>query len=197
MIKTSVSLSILAGALVALAGCSPRSGPEYFWSGKDGSKTFRVKITKPSQGTTEGTLVARQQGMKKIAGKDYYELTMTPEGLPGAGPQTIYSRLGKDGMYTRKTDDPSAPEILDLPFPAEVGRTWTYLDGGAQVNMEIAAAVDLKMPTKTYYRCLKVKLRSQSGMRIIQGTTYYAPSLGVVLSSVTGPNGVVEISLRE
>lgn len=108
-----------------------------------------------------------------------------------------YSRLGSDGVYSRKSSDTDSPEYLELALPPKVGHRWRYQAGNDDMECEIAALETMEIAGKTYEKCLKVKCWGTMNGRSAYILKYYAPNIGLVkLSSVVGGVGV-EMTLAD
>ena len=148
-------------------------------------------------GMRYGTVIIHQDGKVTIAGKTYDRFVTTFDRLSGLAPETSYSRLARDGIYSRKTTNPSSRDELEIPFPVQVGRKWIFNQDNLALNMEIAAIEDVDIAGKTYRRCLKLVGKGQRETDPPEVIFYHAPNVGLVRTSMTGPQFVMEMELRE
>jgi hypothetical protein len=191
-----IVLLVLVLALATSCSKEP-TGAEYFGSPSAERKTFDVKMLVPFTGEVKGVAIISNRGTETIGGKTYYKMVTTFEGIPGTQPETSYSRIAEDGVYSRKSTDTSAPETLEFPLPPTVGRTWSLTQDDLSLAMSIAAVEDFDTASKTYKRCLKVVGTGKKGGDSIEATSYYAPNVGMVLMSMKGPGFTMEMKIRE
>jgi hypothetical protein len=193
-------LRILVLVLVGTtAGCSGRPpGAEYFWLSPGARITYDMKILAPLTGVIQGTAIFREDGTTTIAGQTYHKSVVTFDGVPGAESETSYERLGKDGIYSRKSVDASGEEVLEIPLPPDVGRNWSYGRDDLKLDNTIAAIEDVDTPEATYRKCLKVVGTGTKGGTSVRTLSYYAPQVGLIKQSMVLGNGVsIELKRRE
>ena len=193
----NVLVTVLVGVVV---GCSGRpDGAEYSWLSAGARTTYDMKVLTPSTGVIHGTMITRQDGTIAIGGQTYYKSVTTLEGVPGAAePEVSYQRLGRDGIYSRKSVDASAQDVLDIPLPPEVGRKWSSSHGDLVLENSIVAIEDVDTAEKTYRKCLRVQGNGTKGGGTIQIVSYYAPQIGLIRSSMVLGNGVsIELKRRQ
>lgn len=197
MLRLRLALSL---ALIFLSvGCSNEpEGLSYFGSLKDGErKTYDVKMLVPFTGQVNGVAIISNRGKETFDGETYYKTVATFEGIPGSQPETSYLRIGDDGIYSRKTLSADAPETLEFPLPATVGRTWVSKQDGLMLEMSITSIEDFDTASKTYKDCIKVVGTGTKDTHPIEATSYYAPDVGMVLMSMKGPEFTMEMKVRE
>jgi hypothetical protein len=190
-------LLLLPLLTVVMAGCSRKpEGAEYFWASTGSRRTYDVKMLIPLAGVVEGTMIEREDGTASIDGSTYHKTVTTFDGIPGAKPEVSYVRLAADGIYSRKSTDPKAPESLEIPLPPEVGRKWTFVQDDLTMEMEISAVEDFDTAEKTYKRCIKVTGSGTKGGDPIKAVSYYAPKTGLVKMSMEGSGFLMDLKLR-
>lgn len=184
--------------VLGIASCSRMpEGSQYFAALQSERQTYSIKMSMPAVGNVEGTAIIRQEGTVEIGGKTYYKSVTTFDGIPGATPETNFYRIADDGIFSRKSTDPNAPELVEIPFPAEVGRKSTSLLNGASIDVEIAAIETLDTAEKSFPNCLKVIGKGSRPEVSMQTISYYAPKIGLVKkSSMIGSEVAVEMTLR-
>lgn len=171
---------ILAVTAVASSACVREPGSDYFWNEGTARKTYGVKFTQQGIGTVEGKAFFRQGEVITIGSNEYHTSVTTYDGIPGLPPQTSYSRLGKDGIYSRITTDPSAEEALEIPLPARVGRKWIYKNDVLHLDKEIVGFEDLDTSEGIYRHCLKIAGKGNMGSYEAETTDYFCSKVGLV-----------------
>ena len=192
--------TILSFTLLALAAsCSKEpSGAEYFAPPPEGERrTYDVTVAGPLTRQVKGVAIVSNRGEETVGDQTYWETVTTFDGIPGSRPETSWVRVGDDGVYSRKSTDPTAPETLEWPLPPTVGRTWSSRQAEVDMKMTIAAMEDLDTAGKAYRNCLKVIGTGRKGTASLETTSYYAPDVGLVLTSTKGPGVVMEMRLRD
>lgn len=185
--------------LVVLSGCSGNpDGAEYFWISTGSRRTYDVKMLIPrTTGIVEGIAIFRGDGTCEIDGLRYQKEVLTLDGIPGTEPTIYYIRLAKDGIYSRKSNDPTSAENLEIPLPPEIGRKWLYIEDDFRIEMEIVAVEDLDTTEKTYKRCVKVAGDGTKANYRIKMVQYYAPQVGLVKMSVEGSGVLQDWKIRD
>lgn len=115
----------------------------------------------------------------------------------GTSELIIYSRLAKDGIYTRRSMKSRAPEYLELPLPPQVGRRWQYRIDNEIMECEIAAIGSMELGGKTYDKCVMVKSWGTVDSLPASGTTWYAPGVGVLKRSSSVAGSSFDIVLHD
>jgi hypothetical protein len=171
-------------------------GAEYFYPLNGESQRYTVKIS-GAQGTLQGGATIRNSDPVDIDGSEYQTFVFTTDGIPGMEKKTSYSRLAKEGIYSRSSTKVRIPEYMDLPLPPEVGKKWSYVMEGEHMEGEIIAIESLTTPEKTYYKCVKVESKGNVKGSPLQATNYYAPKVGLVKSTVVLPGVTIEMIAKE
>lgn len=185
--------------LVVLSSCSGNpEGAEYFWNPNGSRRTYDVKMLIPrTTGILEGIAIFRGDGTCEINGLRYHKQVLTFDGIPGTEPDIHYVRLARDGIYSRKSNDPTSAENLEVPLPLEIGRKWLYIEDNFRVEYEIVAVEDLDTTEKTYKRCVKVAGNGTKDNHQITTVSYYAPQVGLVKMSMEGYGVLQDWKIRD
>jgi hypothetical protein len=197
MQTTNVRAIALIVLITLTVGCAGRpDGAEYFWVSTGSRRTYDVKMFIPLAKVVEGTMIVREDGKSEIDGQSYYKTVTTFDGIPGAEPEVSYARLARDGIYSRKSKDPTSAETLEIPLPLEIGRKWSYSQDDLRMEMEIAAVEDFDTAEKTYKRCLRITGNGTKAAYRIKAVLYYAPKFGLVKMSMEGSGVLMELKIR-
>lgn len=193
-----IGCRVLMFALVFLGvACSSQpKGAEYFAGTAGSRRIYSVRMLVPLTGVVEGTMIVRVDGTADINGRTYSKSVITFDGIPGAGSEVSYGRLGADGIYSRKSTEPQAPETLEIPLPPDIGRKWSYVQGDLKMDLEISAIEDVDTVEKTYRQCLKVTGIGTKGRNPIKAVSYFAPKTGLVKMSMEGSGVLLEMKLK-
>jgi len=170
-------------------------GSEYFVIKE--KEVFDVKKVAPFTGEVKGVAIVSNREKVTIGGKEYYKTVTTFQDIPGFQTHVSYTRLGDDGVYSRESTDANAPETLVFPLPPTVGRTWSFVQPNGKIEKRIASIEDYDTAKNTYRQCLKLISNGSVGNRSFSTTTYYAPSIGLVLMSTEWPDYMLEVKRRE
>lgn len=121
-----------------VAACSQRNGltparsdqvsearSSYFPLSDGAEWVYAAQYFAPAAGVQKGKVVVRVDGTEIINGKTYSRLVTLFSGIPGAMDQTDYYRTAKEGIYIVHGREKNSAEQLYLPFPIEVGKSWT------------------------------------------------------------------------
>jgi hypothetical protein len=191
---------LLALALIALVIWNAYripGGSAYFHPASDESQRYSVKMTAGTYLSVEGGATVRNENAVDIDGNEYQKLVINFDGIPGMENQTSYSRLSKEGIFTRTSTKVRIPEYMELPLPPEVGRKWRYEVNGHTAESEIVAIESVATPDKVYHQCVKVHSKGTINGRQAESITYYAPRAGRVKTTLTFSYATVEMTLRE
>lgn len=197
MKRATASALALAISISLTAGCSGNpDGAEYFWVSNGARRTYDMKLLIPLAGVVDGVMIVRADGTSKIDGQTYYKTVTTFDGIPGAQQEVSYARLGSDGIYSRKSDDLTSAETLELPLPPEIGQKWSFSQGDLRMEMEVAAIEDCDTAEKTYQKCVRIVGSGTKAGARIRTTSYYAPRIGPVKMSMEGSGILMELKIR-
>lgn len=135
------------------------------------------------------------EGTTLLDGSFYRKMVLKCDG-PGES-RVTYSRLLKDGIYSRRSTKPGSQEYLELPLPPKVGKRWHHQVENEYLESEIAAIETVEVAGKTYQKCIRVKSWGTIGGMPAYSVTSYAPWVGMVkfASSVGGEE--LELVLSE
>ncbi|MEZ0275354.1 MAG: hypothetical protein ACAH88_10655 [Roseimicrobium sp.] len=189
-------LALAAIAFVIWNAYRSPDSADYLYPLSGESQRYAVKISAP-QGTLEGGATIRNDDLVDIDGTEYQKFVFTTDGIPGMEKKTSYMRAAKDGIYSRSSTKVRIPEYLDLPLPPEVGKKWTYAVEGERMEGEIVAIESLATPDKVYYHCVKVLSKGTLKGSPVQSTSYYAPKVGMVKSTIVVAGATVEMTAKE
>jgi len=103
--------------------CHQIAGSEYLVS-PEKFKQCTYKVDAVGLQGRDAKLIARIVGKESISGKEYYKTVFLWDGLPGLEQETVFSRLGEDGLYAIEGTATSQAEHLSIPLPLEVGTRW-------------------------------------------------------------------------
>lgn len=177
-------------------------GAEYFYpSGGDSHKyTFRattgfyVHAQKGSLSSSWGQhATLAHAGTTLLDGTFYRKMVLTY----GTDSKVTYSRLGKDGVYSRRGTELEAEEYLELPLPPKVGKRWRYQIDNEHIECEIAAIEPVTVAGKTYQRCVRVNSWGTIDGMPAYSVTHYAPWIGMVKFASTVGGEELEIALSK
>lgn len=196
--ETTTARALALALFIALtAGCSGNpDGAEYFWASTGARRTYDVKMLIPLAGVVEGVMIVREDGTSEIDGQTYYKTVTSFDGIPGAQPEVSWARLGSDGIYSQKSEDPTSPETLEIPLPPEIGKKWSYSQDDLRMEMEVAAVEDFDTAEKTYKRCLRIVGNGTKAGDRVKAVSYYAPRVGLVKMSMEGTGFLMELKIR-
>jgi hypothetical protein len=180
-------------------------GAEYFYpAGGDSHKyTFRattgfyVHAQRGSLSSTWGQhATLTHEETITIDGHSYRKMVLR-QNTPGSKHRVTYSRLGKDGIYSRRSDDLTSEEYLELPLPPKIGQKWLYQVEGEHIENEIAAIESVEVGGKTYQKCLRVNSWGTVDGMPAYAVTHYAPLVGMVKFASTVGGQELELALSQ
>jgi hypothetical protein len=143
-------------------------------------------------GPIEYRATIKVDGTQTINGVDYFKIVTTASSpdMEEVDPVIVFWRKAEDGIRQVKADDESQEEMLLLPLPLEIGRTWTTgLGGKVSAEYRVEAIEDAVLPGRTFANAVKVAFRNTGGPTAVEGFSYYAPGVGLV-RLVTQTTGV-------
>jgi hypothetical protein len=193
-------MTLVSVVFVALFGGVGHSqqGNEYFAVTSGMRTVYDVKALS-IVGVLEGNMIVREDGTQEIGNHTYHKIVTTTSGLfEKEDPKISYIRLGADGIYSRRSMDPSLPEAMDLPLPPEIGKKWTYTnEEGNQVAMEIAGVLDFDTVANTFERCLKIISKESVDQKEQVAIAYIAPRVGLARMATTLEGVSFEMTIRD
>lgn len=159
-------------------------GHEYFPIA-DGSKwEYSIDYARSDIGVQKGKVVTRVDGQETIDDQIYFKLVTVSSGVPGAESTVEYYRNANDGLYQRSAKGSS--EILFLPAPLEIGKTWTIADPTGDIHYRIEAIETAELFDTKYESCFKISfdriITNEKGKAFIKGYEYRARGIGIVKS---------------
>lgn len=190
--------SLLLLLVLQFSACSGKpEGADYFWNGSGPEvKHYAMRTLIPGTGIVDGTMIQRTGATAMIDGRTYHKTVTAFDGIPGAQGSTSYARLASDGIYSRTSTDPKAPEVLDTPLPPVLGRKWSVAQGALTLDLEISTIEDFDTAEKTYKDCMKVTGSGTNAGVPVKFVSYYARNLGLVKMSMEGEGVLLELNLR-
>ncbi|QIF03645.1 hypothetical protein G5S37_19665 [Roseimicrobium sp. ORNL1] len=131
-----------------------------------------------------------------IDGHTYRKMVLR-HNSPGTKNRVTYSRLGKDGIYSRRSSELTSEEYLELPLPPKIGQKWRYQVGKEHTESEIAAIESVEVAGKTYHKCLRVNSWGTVDGMPAYSVTHYAPWVGMVKFASTVGGQEFELALSQ
>lgn len=188
---------VISLSLTITTACGQASGPNYFPLAAGARWEYAGHFSSSHGGEYNIRLTMRVDGETLINGKRYFKLITTGDAssLPTVGRQiedVRYYRFAEDGIYFRSGNDPTKPDVLELPLPIPIGVKW--LSGTSEMQAERAGT--LEIGNSEYRDCLKVTSKPADGVHTV--TNYYAPGVGIVklvYTNTTPPQSTAELTL--
>ena len=182
MARISKTIALMAVVLGVLA-CSRSNSESYFPLPQDGAHWEYKLDFMTSLGVQSGKLLVRVDGTKTIGDQKYFKYVAVVSGIPGVEPQVSFYRRSSVGIFTVDGKYQDRPEYLEVPFPVEVGNTWTVNGPEKRTEYHVKAIDTLELYDKKYDECLMIFYTSAQGLTRIQGTQYLAKGIGLVKES--------------
>ncbi|RBP40542.1 hypothetical protein DES53_108249 [Roseimicrobium gellanilyticum] len=191
---------LLALALIAFViwnAYRVRGGEDYLLPEPGKIYYYTVTLTAKSGTILETEASFSNDGLVDIDDKEFYKFVLNVDNIPALNKKVFYSRIAKDGIYSRTSSKVRIPEFMDLPLPPVVGHKWTYEVEGQPYDAEILASESVATPDRSYRGCVKVVARGGPGGQFRESTTYYAPRVGMVKQTVEFLDGTMEFVLKK
>lgn len=177
-------LLTLAVLILSLAACSKQPGENYFPM-SDGSRwEFSIQDSRNVPGAEKRKVVVRIDGDEEIQGKKYHKEVTVFSGIPGAEASISYCRIAKGGIYEISGKHKELPEFLYIPFPLEVGRSWTVQEPEATTSYRVEGKETVELFDRKYDDCLKISFSVEAKSGAYDGVSYYASDVGCVRNVV-------------
>ncbi len=166
--------------LLAFATACARTYGENYFPLRDGARweyTGRFSTADGRQYPARAT--ARVDGTTLIHGNRYFKYVFSSDlsnvpGAPQSPTDVRYYRVASDGIYIINGQNPTNPELLEMPLPIPLGTKW--LSGRTEVQAEAAGTVEVG--GRSYRDCLKLTFKQADGIHSVQ--YYLAPDVGMV-----------------
>jgi hypothetical protein len=131
---------------------------------------------KPLAAAQTATAVDRIDGTETINGKTYFKRVVSV-GLPGAEPIISYQR--SEGLFTIDARQKELGEVLAIPFPLVVGKTWTVRRSAQtkSYSWKVESLEALELLDRQIKDCLKLSYSSSDGAH---GLKWLAKGVGMV-----------------
>lgn len=114
-------------------------------------------------------------------------IIMAFSGLPGVPQTLLYERWTSKGIYSVDSDQKSAGECLDTPFPVTVGSKWVANGPSETQEMEVIGMETVALPERSYKNCLKLSFKNSPRVGAANsGIEYLAPKIRLVKMDIEG-----------
>lgn len=201
-----------------VAACSQRNGltparsdqvsearSSYFPLSDGAEWVYAAQYFAPAAGVQKGKVVVRVDGTEIINGKTYSRLVTLFSGIPGAMDLTDYYRTDKEGIYIVHGREKNSAEQLYLPFPIEVGKSWTVKGPDGLFRYQVEGMETAHLIEKKYERCFKITVEGTQQIENpdlfgprethLSGVTLRAPGIGEVKSNMKLSRGEMKASI--
>jgi hypothetical protein len=195
--RHTAGLLFLVACVVLFLGCTRST--EYFPLSQGAQWEYSVDYLGFFGTPQKGKVVTRVDGTEVMNGKTYYKMVTVSSGIPGFENSSKYYRRDDEGIY----EFDGTNEQLILPFPLEVGRTWTVNEGNQKWTYRVEGIETAHLISKKYDDCVKISFEMVQTTDTIfgaatdqlSGVTYRAQGVGEVKLIVTSQHGKAELSL--
>ncbi|NQT81043.1 MAG: hypothetical protein HQ555_11720 [Candidatus Aminicenantes bacterium] len=160
---------------------------------------YSVQMMAPFYGTVKGKAVKRVDKVENIKGKKYFKLVTVFSEIPGMENDVEYLRKAEDGIFYISEKRMDSPEAIMIPFPIEVGKTWTSKypieDELIDIKSSIVGFETLELIDKKYDNCLKILRKGRYQLMNFESIDYRVKNIGIV-KGIIKMNGIsMEINL--
>ncbi len=182
--------------LLVLSACSKQQtqeGEAYFPRVTKGAQwEYLLKYVTPKGDVVDGRLLVRVEGEETIGGKKYQKNISTITGLPGAKPQSTYTRRTEKGIYRLEGDK---QDYLVTPFPVSVGNTWKTQSPDGEIQFMAEKIETVKILNKEYKDALKVSFHGEKKSSHIEGYSYFSAGVGELMTNMKVGDAIIEYVL--
>jgi hypothetical protein len=187
--------TILACTILFVGACSGPQGADYIPRAHQGWEyQYDLGYVLASGAVQKGTLVTRVEGDTIVAGKSY-QRAVTASTIPGLG-YTEYSRRTPQGLYEIDTTAAVGTEVLVIPLPLTVGRSWEATVGHTRTTSHVEGVERVALLERTYEDCLRVSSTVRSHGELSSVTMWLAKGVGAVKTVIVVHGVTIEITLR-
>jgi hypothetical protein len=157
---------------------------------------MNLEATSPNGDKTNGVAHRRIEGLTEQDGKTYFRSHVWIEGPGFIGfDYTKLVRKSGDGFYSIDVSDPQLREQKEIVLPLKLGNKWKWKRGTTTMVNEVVGQEDVTIGKKTYRKCFRVKVSSESGDYVEE--FWEAPTVGNVKAEIQTGGGRMSLTLRE